>query len=56
MTCHPFGAKPSTKAVHHWTIENITDLNFHPITRFFIHENTFENGVCNMADILSRDH
>ena len=37
-----------------WTLRNTLQWNSNQDTKFFIHENAFENAVCEMAAILSR--
>ena len=40
--------------VVHWTLRITHQWNLNRNTKFFIHENTFENVVCEMAAILAR--
>ena len=57
MACRLFGAKPLSKPMLGlWSIRS-SGTNFSEIwtnTNIFIHENAFENIVCEMAAILSR--
>ena len=53
MACRLFGAKPLTKTMR-WVIRNKRQWNFSKNAKLFIHENAFQNIVCEMTAILSR--
>ena len=40
--------------IDNWTLGRKLQLNFDQDTKFFIHENAFENVVCAMAAVVSR--
>ena len=42
------------RVIVNWTFRNKLQWNFNQNTKFFIHENAYENIVCEMAAILSR--
>ena len=55
MACRLVGTKPLSKqcwAIVNWTLINTLQLNFNQITKLFIHDNAFQNIVCEMAAIL----
>ena len=57
MACRLFGAKPFSKhccVIVNWTFRNTIQWKFNQNAKLFIHENAFENVVCEMATILSR--
>ena len=57
MACHRFGANPSPEQcwlVANWILRNEFQWNMNPHAKLFIHENAFQNVVCEMAAILSR--
>ena len=58
MACCLFVAKPSPEPIYwlinNWTLGKKPKWNSNQNTKIFIHENTFENVVCEMAVILSR--
>ena len=57
MTSRLFGAKPLSKLMLCYCqldLKNKLKWNFNQNTKIFIHENTSENIVCEMAAILSR--
>ena len=58
MACRLFGAKPISKPTVvffvNCTIRNKLQWNFNQNTKLFIHENAYENIVCEMAPILFR--
>ena len=57
MACHLFGAKPFLNQcwlIVIWTLRNKLQWNLNQNTKLFIHENAFENVVCELAAILSR--
>ena len=52
IACHLFGAKPLSKpmlGIVNWTLGNKLQWNSNQNTKLFIHENAFENIVCEMA-------
>ena len=59
MACRPLGAKPLPEPVltccqlDHW---EITSLKFQSTYKTFIHENTFQNVVSEMAAIWLKGH
>ena len=57
MTCRLFGAKPLPEPMLKYCQLNLhkqTSIKLWPKFRHFHLKNAFENGVCQMADILSR--
>ena len=49
------GAKPlSEPLLIYWTSRNECQWNLYKISNIFIHEDVFENVVCEMGAILSR--
>ena len=57
MACHRFGANPLPEQcwlVANWILRNEFQWNMNPHAKLFIHENAFQNVVCEMAAILSR--
>ena len=57
MVCRLFGAKPLPKPMlTYYQLDSYeqTSVRFKSKHNIFIHENAFENVVCEMADILSR--
>ena len=58
MAWRLFDAKPLSKpmlAIVNWTLRNKLQWNFKQNTRLFINKNAFENIVCEIAVILSRE-
>ena len=58
MVCRLYGTKPLSKptmGIVNWTLRNKLQWNFNQNTKHFIHENAFENIVCEMAATFSRE-
>ena len=59
MAWRLFGAKPLTEKkcwlIVNWNLKNKLQWNFNQNMKFFIQENGFENVLCEMAAILSRE-
>ena len=57
MACRLFGAKPLSKPMQGYCQldhEEQISVKFQSKYKFFIHENAYENIICEMAAILSR--
>ena len=58
MACRLFGTKPLSKPMQgfvNWTLRKKLQWNLTQIKKLFIHENAFENIVCETAPILLRE-
>ena len=57
MACRLFGAKPLLEPMLAYFVldpKEQTSVKFESKYMFFIHENDFENDICDMTAILSR--